>query len=246
MLLAAAFRRLGFLCLGSFRSTLPPVGIFRHFSSSSSNMWDERYAETDFAYGTAPNDFLKKILPTLEGVVPQTSSCLLLAEGEGRNAVYMAQQGWPKPTAVDSSSVGLVKAQKLANDKGVAIAVECADLATYELGGGEGRPPKWDCIVGISCHLPPPIRDRVLQNVPRALKPGGYFVLEAYTPQQLEYKTGGPPAAEMMYSRQILQDAFEGHLEIVRNQEVVREVVEGKYHTGRAAVVQFVGRKPKN
>ena len=85
--------------------------------------------------------------------------------------------------------------------------------------------------MGLHCgHILPlasPIRDRVLQNVPRALKPGGYFVLEAYTPQQLEYKTGGPPAAEMMYSRQILQDAFEGHLEIVRNQEVVREVVEG-------------------
>jgi SAM-dependent methyltransferase len=204
-------------------------------------MWDERYSEDGFAYGTEPNQFLKTILPTLQ--LPDKANCLLVAEGEGRNAVYMAQQqpgNW-QVTGVDSSAVGLAKAQKLAASRNVQIHTQVVDLAEYDFGVNQ-----WDCIIGIMCHVPPPIRQRMLQAIPGALRPGGYVVFECYTPKQLEYKTGGPPSAAPMYTSEIFQQAFgNGQLEIIRNEELESNIVEGKYHTGKAAVVQFVGQKQK-
>ena len=199
-------------------------------------MWDERYSEHGFAYGVEPNDFLAATLPTLN--LPKDASCLFLAEGEGRNAVWAAEQGF-QVVAVDSSTVGLEKAQTLARERGVSIQTEVADLGDYDFDVA-----RWDCIVGIFCHLPPMIRQRVLAAIPEALKPGGVFVLEGYTPKQLEYKTGGPHASDLMYTSEILKTAFEGKLEIERNEELMREVVEGKYHSGLAAVVQCIARKP--
>ncbi|KAL7564100.1 hypothetical protein ACA910_012377 [Epithemia clementina (nom. ined.)] len=209
----------------------------------SHKMWDERYgASGEFVYGTEPNDFLKDTWPTLG--LAAGSKCLLLADGEGRNGVYLAQLGM-SVTGVDISKVGLDKAQQLASERNVSIETQVADLATYDLGMEQ-----WDAIVSISNHLPPPIRERVLGAIPSALKPGGYFVLEGYTPEQLEYKTGGPPDAAMMYSREMLDEAFGSknddstkRLEIIRNEELVRTVVEGQYHTGKGAVVQFIGKK---
>jgi len=231
--------RLGLLSVRSLYHQLRgPVPFPVKHPTRTYRMWDERYSEDGFAYGTEPNDFLRETLPTLELPKGAAPKCLLLAEGEGRNAVFMAKQGW-EATGVDSSSVGLAKAQTLAQERGVKIETEVADLETYDLGAS-----KWDCIVGIFCHMPPPVRARVLSSVPTALAPGGYFVLECYTPQQLEFKTGGPPVEALMYTSQILQDALGDSLEIVKNEEVVRDVIEGKYHTGKAATVQFVGRKP--
>ena len=203
-------------------------------------MWDDRYSEEGFAYGTSPNVFLEQTLPTLTDL-PTNAKCLLLAEGEGRNAVHMARLGYDV-TGVDSSAVGLQKAQKLAASHQVTISTEVVDLADYEYGTDT-----WDCIVGIFCHVPPPIRARMLEAIPHALKPGGYALFECYTPQQLEFKTGGPPVAAPMYSSEIFQQAFgNGKLEIIRNEEINRQVIEGKYHAGDdAAVVQFIGRKPK-
>lgn len=202
-------------------------------------MWDERYSEQGFAYGTEPNTFLRDTLPTLS--LPKGAKCLLLAEGEGRNAVYMAQQQERAydVTGVDSSAVGLLKAQELAASRNVQITTQAVDLANYDLGVAQ-----WDAIIGIFCHVPPPIRTRLLAAIPAALKPNGYAVFECYTPQQLEFKTGGPPVVEPMYTAEIFQQAFgAGVLEISRNTELVRDVIEGKYHTGKGAVVQFIGRK---
>uniref|UniRef100_A0A7S3LDU8 Methyltransferase domain-containing protein n=1 Tax=Amphora coffeiformis TaxID=265554 RepID=A0A7S3LDU8_9STRA len=208
-------------------------------TSSPLQMWDERYSEEGFAFGTTPNVFLEQTLPTLTDF-PKNAKCLLLAEGEGRNAVHMARLGYDV-TGVDSSAVGLKKAQELAASHQVTITTEVVDLADYDYGTAT-----WDCIVGIFCHVPPPIRARMLEAIPGALTPGGYAVFECYTPQQLEFKTGGPPAAAPMYSAELFQEAFgDGKLEIIRNEELNRQVVEGKYHNGQAAVVQFIGRKQK-
>jgi SAM-dependent methyltransferase len=166
-----------------------------------------------------------------------SGKCLLLADGEGRNGVYMAEQGFDV-VSVDSSAAGLAKAQALAKTRNVTITTIQADLADYDLGTEE-----WDCIVGIYCHFPPPIRAKVLAAIPGSLKPGGYFLLECYTPDQIQYKTGGPQTPELMYSKQILSEAFDSQLEVLRNEELVRDVVEGKYHTGKGAVVQFIGQK---
>lgn len=196
-------------------------------------MWDQRYGEPGFAYGTEPNDFL---VESVDHVTPR-GAVLCLAEGEGRNAVYLARRGH-EVTGVDGSPVGLEKARALAEQHGVAIHTVVADLADYDLGVA-----RWDAIISIWCHLPPALRARVHRAVVAALRPGGVVVLEAYTPDQLAYKTGGPPVAEMMMTLAGLREELAG-LDFVVGREVVREVHEGKYHDGTSAVVQVVARKP--
>ncbi|WP_018144168.1 cyclopropane-fatty-acyl-phospholipid synthase family protein [Thioalkalivibrio sp. AKL6] len=197
-------------------------------------MWDERYAEDDYVYGTEPNDFLRAAVAN----VPR-GRALCLAEGEGRNAVFLAQQGFDV-LAVDSSAVGLQKAQRLAEDRGVQIETLVADLADYAI-----EPDSWDLIVSIFCHLPPDVRRRLHAEVVAGLRPGGVFILEAYTPAQLEWGTGGPPTAELMMTREALTEELEG-LEFEEAVERERDVIEGRFHTGRGAVVQVLAHKPRN
>lgn len=193
-------------------------------------MWDQRYAEAGFAYGTEPNDFLRSVEGRLRGEV------LCLGEGEGRNAVWLAGRGL-SVTAVDQSSVGLAKARELAAERGVVIDTAVADLAVFDLG--EAR---WDGIVSIWCHLPAPLRAALHRRVVRALRPGGVFVLEAYTPAQLAFGTGGPRVVDLLVPPEVLATELEGLSLEVRATE--REVHEGKYHDGRSAVVQVLGVKP--
>lgn len=216
--------------------TTLPISL-RTMSSlnSGSTFWDARYSQAEFIYGTEPNDFLRDIVPTLN--LQQKGKCLMLADGEGRNGVFMARQGL-EVVSVDYAQAGLDKAQKIAKDSGVELETVLADLAEYDLGT-----EKWDCIVGIFCHLPPSIRNRVLTAIPGSLKSGGVCIFECYRPDQLEYKTGGPQDASMMYSKAIFEDAFAGKLKIQRNEELDRDVVEGNHHTGMGAVVQFIGKK---
>lgn len=196
-------------------------------------MWDDRYSDTDFAYGTEPNAFLAEEVHRL----PPEGPILCLAEGEGRNAVWLAEQGYAV-TAVDGSSVGLEKATKLARERGVAIECVCSDLAHYTI-----EPGKWAGIVSIFGHLPADLRPRVHRQVAEGLMPGGTLLLEAYTPQQLAYGTGGPPVEEMMMDLARLESELPG-LEFEVAREIEREVIEGKYHTGAGHVVQLVARRP--
>jgi len=195
-------------------------------------MWDERYDSDEYAYGKEPNDFLREAADNL----PQ-GRILCLAEGEGRNAVYLASLGYDV-TAVDASPVGLAKAQHLADERGVTITTEVTDLANYDIGK-----EKWDGIISIFCHLPPELRRQVHHSVVEGLKPGGVLLLEAYTPKQLEYKTGGPPVVEMTMTLEQLHIELEG-LEFKHAVETVRPVHEGRYHHGDGAVVQLVAVKP--
>jgi SAM-dependent methyltransferase len=117
------------------------------------------------------------------------------------------------------------------------MELEVADLTNYEFGTD-----KWDAIVSIFCHLPPQLRRHVYKQTVQALKPGGILILEAYTPKQLEYKTGGPPVAEMMCTLDGLREELVG-LEFEIGEEKERNVVEGTLHTGLAHVVQVFGRK---
>mmetsp|Transcript_28033 Transcript_28033/g.39485 ORF Transcript_28033/g.39485 Transcript_28033/m.39485 type:complete len:201 (+) Transcript_28033:109-711(+) len=199
-------------------------------------MWDSRYSDTDFAYGKEANDFLAE---QASHVLPSVSQVLCLAEGEGRNAVALAKLGH-NVMAVDLSEPGLKKAKALASENNVTIETSVADLATYDLGNSQ-----WDAIVSIFCHLPPPIRRNVHKKVIKALKPGGILILEAYTPKQLEFGTGGPPNAAMMMSMQDLREELKG-LDFEIGRELERNVVEGKYHTGRGHVVQVVARNKGN
>ena len=197
-------------------------------------MWNQRYAEAGFAYGTDPNDFLAA---NAERHLPEKGEILCLAEGEGRNAVFLARLGY-RVTGVDSSVVGLEKASALAVRQGVDLQTVVADLRDFDLGVA-----RWDGIVSIWCHVPAILRARLHRAAVAALKPGGVVLLEAYTPKQLEYKTGGPPTADLMMTLAAARDELAG-LELVYGQEKLREVYEGKYHDGMSAVLQVVARKP--
>ncbi|WP_201579478.1 class I SAM-dependent methyltransferase [Psychrobacter sp. Pi2-52] len=201
-------------------------------------MWDERYSGTEFAFGTEPNDFLRE---TFEQI-PVGGHVLCLAEGEGRNAVFLAEQGF-KVTAMDMSEVGLNKANKLAKDRGVAITTQVADLADYKFGQD-----KWDAIVSIWAHVPKTVRQCVHAQVGTALKPEGVFIVEAYTERQLETEAvGGPPASqrERFGDLENFQNELVGLNEVI-GVEKLRMVSEGKRHQGLSAVVQFVGKKASN
>ncbi|MDZ4848775.1 MAG: class I SAM-dependent methyltransferase [Pirellulaceae bacterium] len=193
-------------------------------------MWNERYGSDEYIYGTQPNSFLAEHANLLSGPV------LSLAEGEGRNAVFLATLGLDV-LGVDGSDVGLAKATALAESRGVVIKTEVADLATYE-------PPE-DCfgsVISIFAHLPSEVRRRLYRLVERSLKPGGIFLLEAYTKSQLARNTGGPKDPDLLMARLDLEKEFPD-CEVIRSQEIERDVHEGKFHTGLASVVQFIAKK---
>ena len=194
-------------------------------------MWDERYAVDEFVYGKEPNTFLAEhYLKLPKGKV------LSLAEGEGRNAVFLASQGY-EVTAVDSSKVGLEKGRQLAEEMGVHVEWIHADLNDFDLGTQQ-----WNGIVSIFCPLPSSIRQKLYQNLPQALKPGGVFILEAYTPAQVGRGTGGGNSQDVMQTVISLIAELPG-LTFNHLQELEREVVEGIYHTGKGCVVQAIAQK---
>lgn len=203
-------------------------------------LWDARYSAEGFAFGDQPNDFLRS-QESLLRAASQTlgdGKALCVAEGEGRNAVWLAGLGY-SVTAMDLSTVGLEKARSLARKHGVSIETVVADLAEFDLGDSQ-----WDLIVSIWCHLPLTLRTRVHGNVVRALKPGGLLVLTAYTPAQIARGTGGPSTPDKCMPLTALQQEFAG-LEFIIGREAVREVYEGIYHVGISDVVEVVARRPQ-
>jgi cyclopropane fatty-acyl-phospholipid synthase-like methyltransferase len=194
-------------------------------------MWDERYSSEEYAYGTKPNEFLDANVHHLP-----KGRLLSLAEGEGRNAVFLAKQGYTV-TAVDASRVGLDKARKLAEENGVNVELVQADLADYDLGENQ-----WDGIVSIFCPLLSTIRKQLYKKVEAGLKRNGVFLLEAYTPEQLRHRTGGGNSADVMQSKETLKLELPT-LTFQHLIELERSVIEGVYHTGIGAVVQAIATK---
>lgn len=196
------------------------------------SFWNERYGgDAGYFYGTKPNSFLA----TVAAQIPP-GPVLCLAEGEGRNAVHLASLGHAV-TAVDQSTAGLAKAQRLAANRGVPLTTVAADLAAYAI-----EADRWTGIVSIFAHLPQPLRRNLHAAVVHGLRPGGVFILEAYTPAQLAFGTGGPKDPALLMRLEDLRHELTG-LELLVAQETEREVREGSGHTGRAAVVQIVGRR---
>ena len=195
-------------------------------------IWNERFGGADYLYGTEPNDFLR----AEAGQIP-SGPVLCLAEGEGRNAVFVASLGH-EVTAVDLSARGLEKTQALADAQGVQVETTLADLEHYEI-----EAESWSGIVAIFMHLPPTLRAAVLGRVVEGLRPGGVFLMEAYTPEQLSYGTGGPQSPELLVTLDQLQQELAG-LEFLHAAEVEREIHEGHGHNGLSSVVQIVARKP--
>ncbi len=194
-------------------------------------MWDERYSADEYVYGTEPNEFLAAEF----GNIPK-GKILSIAEGEGRNAVFLAKQGY-EVTAVDGSAVGLKKAKALADANGVAIEFIHADLAEFDLGE-----EKWDGIVSIFVPLPSAVRQQLYSKLEKALKPNRVFLVEAYRPDQIKYGTGGGSSADTMQTKETLTRELPG-LSFSHLVELDREVIEGSLHTGIGAVVQGIGKK---
>jgi SAM-dependent methyltransferase len=196
-------------------------------------MWNERYARNEFAYGTEPNAFLVQNASLL------TSPVLSLAEGEGRNAVFLASLGLDV-LGVDASDVGLAKAQKLAASRGLSIRTEVADLAAYEPAANH-----YGSVISISAHFPSHLRNRLYPLVEHSLKPGGVLLLESYAKSQISRNTGGPKDPDMLLDLAVLEQQFP-NCETILAQEIEREIIEGTFHTGLACVVQFIARKKSN
>ena len=194
--------------------------------------WDARYHEEGWAFGKEPNDFLREAADRL----PASGRVLCLAEGQGRNAVWLAQHGH-EVTAMDQSAAGLEGAKQLAAERGVTLTTVRADLAEFEI-----EPGAWQGIVSIFAHVDGALRARVHARVERGLAPGGVFVLEAYRPEQIGRGTGGPPDDDRMVNLARLRRELPT-LEFLVAREIDREVLEGHRHRGMSSVVQLVARR---
>jgi len=193
--------------------------------------WNDRYAAPHYIYGEAPNSFVAEMAPQIPA-----GPVLCLAEGEGRNAAYLAALGH-RVTAVDQSDTGLAKARRLAAARGVKVETVVSDLDRYRI-----VPGAWAGIIATFAHLPPTLRRKVHTQAGLGLQPGGVFILEAYTPAQLALGTGGPKSPELLMTLASLRDELAG-LEFVVARELERDVLEGDGHTGRGAVVQLLARR---
>ncbi len=198
------------------------------------SVWETRYEGVDgYLYGTEPSDFLAS-----QACGVAVGDVLCLADGEGRNGVFMAELGH-RVTSIDLTRAGMEKARRLATERGVELSTIVADLGLYDIGI-----ECWDAVVSIFAHMPPPVRRTVHANVVAALRPGGVLILEAYTPDQIGRGTGGPPVPEMTMNLDSLRDELDG-LVFEHELEMIRSVVEGPGHTGDGAVVQVIARKPE-
>ena len=199
----------------------------------AANIWDERYAQDGYLFGTEPNAFLV----SQQHLLKPGMSCLAVADGEGRNGVWLAQQGL-RVLSVEASAVALEKAKKLAAQRGATLDFELTDLAHWQWG--ENR---FDVVAAIFIQFAPPaLREQMFADIKRCLKPGGLLLLQGYTPRQLEYKTGGPPVAENMYTEALLRADF-ADMEWLHFAEHDKEIREGAGHSGMSALIDLVARK---
>lgn len=203
-------------------------------TQSTAQRWDERYAHPNFVFGYRPNDFLK----ANELMLPRRGRVVVLGDGEGRNGVWLAQQGH-QVTTVDLSRVGVAKARGLAAERGVEIDAHVGDLSTW-LDTDAAQGP-WDGIVSIFCHLPPELRRRVAAALCPRLSPRGLLLLEAYTPAQIGLGTGGPPNEQLLYTPPRVEADW-GEL-LLDVKLVERRIFEGMGHQGLSSVVQVLGHR---
>ena len=228
------------LCRGTLRLNISPARAGRRAGGTRSsasahvgpNFWDARYGEAAYAYGTTANEFFRNYLAQLS-----PAQLLLPAEGEGRNAVFAAELGW-QVDAVDFSKVARQKARNLAAERGVSINYTTGDLLDFV--------PRhnYDVVAMIFFHADPATRAKVLKRYQSFVRPGGLFLLEGFTPQQVEMgnPSGGPKKPAFCYTEAELREAFADY-HIIYLEAAVGELSEGAYHDGRAHTVQLVARR---
>lgn len=202
--------------------------------SAEFKRWQERYSTPEYAFGKEPNAFLARCRPLL----PKSGKALAVADGEGRNGVWLAKQGLDV-LAIDFSPAALAKARTLAAENNVAVTFIEADVHAWDYPEGA-----FDVVVEIFTQFSPPAdRARKWAGMRRALKPGGLLIVQGYTPKQLDYGTGGPKQVEQLYTREMLESAF-GDFDTVVIEEEEGELHEGASHSGMSAVIGLTARKP--
>lgn len=197
-------------------------------------MWNDRFAGPGYLFGTEPAAFLVDHA----GWIKTGARALSVADGEGRNSVYLAGQG-AEVTAFDYSDNALVKARALAEARGVSVDFRYGDITHWDWTSGA-----YDLVVGIFIQFtPPPQRAEVFAGMIETLAPGGTLLLHGYTPKQLAYGTGGPRAEENLYTEDLLRESF-GALDIRELSAYEREIDEGAGHSGMSALIDLVAVKP--
>jgi SAM-dependent methyltransferase len=199
---------------------------------STSLAWDERFSGGDFQFGEAPNRYLEELRPWFAPGM----RALALGDGEGRNGVWLAEQGL-RVTALDWSAVGMAKAAQLAGRRGVTLTTTVADAAAWDY-----PPGGFGLVAWIYLHLPPEDRAAAARGVLRALAPGGLLALECFTPAQQGRRSGGPKMPELLWSRAMVEALF-GELEVLELLEGTVSLDEGPRHQGPAEVVRALLRK---
>ncbi len=198
----------------------------------SKEHWDNSFSDNDFVYGERENEFINK----MSNIIPEHSKIGCFAEGEGRNAVYLAKLGHDV-TAYDQSMVGLEKAKSLASKHNVDVETVAMDLTKEKVKANQ-----YDVAIMVFGHVPKKDQPFFIGNIINSVKPGGYIILEVYSEDQLRYKTGGPKSMEMLYNPIDFLKWINHYTclhfyygEAVRN--------EGKRHTGLGHVIQAVIKK---
>lgn len=195
--------------------------------------WDARFAGDEYIFGTTPNAFLAAQRPRLSA----GSRALCVADGEGRNSVWLALQGLAV-TAFDIAPRGVEKARVLATRAGMSVDYRVAGVEDWVW-----TDETYDVVVAIFVQFAAPAqRERMFAGMLRTLKPGGLLLLQGYTPRQLQYRSGGPPNAEHLYTPELLRQAFAGH-EIIELREHDDTLAEGTQHVGMAALIDCVVRR---
>lgn len=196
-----------------------------------SEFWNSRYNTEEFIYSKNPNTYFKEKLDSLK-----VGKLLLIAEGEGRNAVYAAKKGW-KVTAVDNSSVAKQKALKLADENNVEIEYILSSYLDFKI-----EENTYDAISIINFHIPENERKLIHQKLCNGLKQNGHFILHSYNKRQINYNSGGPKDVNILYALDDIKDDFK-ILETIETYEKIIDLDEGQLHQGKAEIIRYFGRK---
>jgi SAM-dependent methyltransferase len=195
--------------------------------------WEGRYGVPVYIFGKEPNYFLA----SCKTMLPKSGAALAVADGEGRNGVWLAEQGL-KVISLDFSGAAQMKAEALAKERGAEITLVRADVHTWDYPNAT-----FDVVVEIFTQFSPPAdRAKKWSGMRMTLKPGGLMIIQGYTPKQLQYGTGGPKEIENLYTRAMLEEAFHGFRDVTITEQE-REMHEGTSHAGMSAVINFTARK---
>ena len=202
--------------------------------SDATQFWNERFDKEEFIFGKEPNEYL--VEKTKQYLKPQ-DKVLCIADGEGRNGVWLAKQGM-QVVGFDASDIALAKAKQFAKDNQVEVDYSFSDTDSYAWPENT-----YDAVIGIFIQFADPaMRTRIFQQAYKATKPGGLFILQGYTPKQLDYKTGGPSLIEHLYTEELIRDLSK-EFQILELVSYEKELSEGPRHTGMSALLGLVARK---